>query len=99
MPIDITEVKRVIEMGLHDQRYGMSVQDYLDEGWILLNVHSVSTNSDYGNSQRAVYSLGWPYEEDPPGEVAFSKATSATRRAIERIRERNKEPHQEEQDC
>lgn len=35
-----------------------NVNDHLKRGWILLNVHSVSTDSDYGPSQHAVYVLG-----------------------------------------
>ncbi len=96
MPRDITEVKRVIEIGLHDERHGMNLHSLLDEGWLLLNVHSVSIDSDHGNSQRAMYSLGWPYEEEPPSEIAFEKAASAARLELERIRATNRE---QGQDC
>ena len=59
----IEEVRRVIEVsGNMVSRIGgrdVGVNDYLAEGWLLLNVYSCSIASDNGPSQYPVYVLGW----------------------------------------
>ena len=51
-------VQEVLELEGGTRQGRMDVNDYLSRGWILLNVHSVSTDSDYGPSQHAVYVIG-----------------------------------------
>lgn len=87
----ITDVKRVVEIGLNGTIFGdKGMQELIEDGWILLHVYSDSIASDNGPSQRSVYCLGWPYSEDPPGEAAFLEKSEPARRAMERLRERNR---------
>ena len=58
----INQVKRVIEV-----EHG--VNEYLDEGWILLNVCSGSGASDNGPYQYPMYVLGWTSDEEAPSEI------------------------------
>lgn len=62
----ITGVRRVIEIGGDDVRYGMDLNAFLGEGWILLKVLTERVDSDLGSVERPNYVLGWTGTEDPP---------------------------------
>ena len=68
----IEEVRRVVEVsGNMVSRIGgrdVDVNDYLAEGWLLLNVYSNSIASDNGPSQYPVYVLGWTKDGQSPLE-------------------------------
>ena len=48
-------VKKVVELRLPED----AVNEYLEKGWVLLNVFAESVASDHGPSQRPVYVVGW----------------------------------------
>jgi len=56
------KVKRIRELRL---RPGM-VNEYLNEGWRLLNTVVEEVASEHGPSQSRVYILGWTGEGEPP---------------------------------
>ena len=57
---NINQVKQVIEIRSSESISGRDVNQHLEDGWILLNVHSEGIPSDNPPSQVAVYVLGWP---------------------------------------
>ena len=56
----ITQVKQVIE--IIDQF--QEVNQYLKDGWVLLNVHARGIASDNPPGQVSVYILGWTGPEE-----------------------------------
>ena len=87
----INEVRRVLEIGTDVWIHGLDVNGYLDEGWLLLHVYSISVASDHGPSQRAVYVLGWTSEEDPPSDTVAAEQ-SGFQESIQRMRDRMQNP-------
>lgn len=69
-----------------EEKWG--VNEYLAEGWILLNVHSVSEDSDNGPTQHSEYTLGWPRDEKPPSDEHKRLRTERGLEEWKRIRER-----------
>ena len=55
----ITQVKQTLEIRSGEAISGRDVNQYLKDGWVLLNVHAEGIPSDNPPSQVAVYVLGW----------------------------------------
>ena len=88
--MSIQDVKRVMEIGQHES-HGVGgemwgVNEYLAEGWVLLNVHSVSGDSDNGPTQHAEYVLGWPGAAEPPSDQQKRIDAEKGRAFVERMR-------------
>ena len=66
----INDVVKVMEIRGDTVQYGMNVNNYLDEGWMLLNVYLDNVPSDHGLVQSPVYVLGWTGEKEPPSGSA-----------------------------
>ena len=95
--MSIHDVKRVMEIGQGDwhgvggERWG--VNEYLAEGWILLNVHSVSTDSDSGPTQNSEYVLGWTGDDEPPSDEQKRQDAQRGHEILKELRGGN-DPHQ-----
>lgn len=89
---NISEVRRVVEV--HDDRN--RVQEYLDEGWILLLVYATSTDSDHGPTQYPVYILGWTSDEEAPSELEARMKGETMRSLVEGLRARDQESRDEQ---
>lgn len=93
--MSIHEVKRVMVIGWDElHRVGEKMWDaneYLAEGWVLLDVHHVSSNSDNGPTQNARFVLGWTGDAEPPSDIQKrqdkQRALEVRRRNIEIARE------------
>ena len=89
----IHEVKRIMELEgniiefINGDEWG--VNEYLAEGWILLQVLVGRESGDLGSEQYPKYILGWTGEDDPPSDRAKEESAEAGRQAMERFRNLN----------
>ena len=71
----INDVVKIMEIRSDIVQHEMNVNNYLDEGWMLLNVYLDTVPTDHGPAQKAVYVLGWTGDGEPPSDRVAEETT------------------------